>query len=487
MASYIYDSALQLAKKIRSRDISSKELTQSFIDRIERYDTDINAVVVRTFEDALRNAELADAAVASGNLLGPLHGVPMTIKESYVMANTASTWGIEAFRDNYSAKDGLAVSRFREAGVIFLGKTNVPTDLADFQSYNPIYGVTGNPYNTDRTPGGSSGGSAAALAGGFSALEAGSDIGGSIRNPAHFCGVYGHKPTYGIIPMEGHELVAGIPEADLAVCGPLARSAEDLAVALTIMACPADREAIGIQLNLPPADFSQLKELRVAIWATDDVAPVSQETAERSYKVADILRQEGATVSETARPKFDPVFAHKNYQTLLTAVMTSAMRPKEVAAATLAAEALDPDNDSIGAVNLRAQVMSHRDWIRTNTKREKLRRAWDAFFQDWDILVCPQMATSAFPHDHRPFADRKVMVDQSAQPYFQQIFWSGMVINAYLPSTVFPTGLSNSGLPIGLQAVSGPYRDHRTIEFARQITQYIGGFEPPKNLAELKN
>ena len=482
MAGDIYGTALQLAKKIRLGEISSLELTQSFIDRIERHDANINAVVVRTFEDALKNAEMADAALANDERLGPLHGVPMTIKESYVMAGTPSTWGIEAFKDNISEKDGLAVRRFREAGVIFLGKTNVPTDLADFQSYNPIYGVTGNPYDTDRTPGGSSGGSAAALAAGFSALEAGSDIGGSIRNPAHFCGVYGHKPTYGIIPMEGHELVSGIPEADLAVCGPLARSAEDLSVALDIMARPAQRETIAFKLELPPPDFSELKDLRVAIWATDDVAPVSQETIERVHKVAEILRQEGATVSDKARPNFDPILAHKNYQTLLTAVMTSAMERQEVAAASIAAKALDPNDDSISATNLRATIMSHRDWIRTNTRREKLKRAWDVFFQDWDILVCPQMATSAFPHDHRPFAERTVSVDQSEQPYFKQIFWAGMIVNAYLPSTVFPTGLTSAGLPIGLQAVSGPYRDHRTLELARQITQHIGGFEQPVNL-----
>ena len=246
MSSFAYRSALELAAAIKSREISSVELTQLYIDRIEKYDGDVNAVIVRTFDHALAAAERADRALAEGQDLGPLHGVPMTIKESYVMADTPSTWGMEDFRDNVSDEDGLAVKRFRAAGAHFLGKTNVPTDLADFQSYNPIYGTTGNPWDTSRTPGGSSGGSAAALAAGFTGLEAGSDIGGSIRNPAHFCGVYGHKPTYGIIPMQGHELVAGIPEADLAVCGPLARSAEDLKVALDIMAGPAERTSAGL-------------------------------------------------------------------------------------------------------------------------------------------------------------------------------------------------------------------------------------------------
>jgi len=481
MSSLAYLSALELAARIRSREISSVELTQLYIDRIEKYDGDVNAVIVRTFEKALQAAELADRALAQGRELGPLHGVPMTIKESYVMANTPSTWGMKDFRDNVSDEDGLAVKRFRAAGAHFLGKTNVPTDLADFQSYNPVYGTTGNPWDTSRTPGGSSGGSAAALAAGFTGLEAGSDIGGSIRNPAHFCGVYGHKPTYGIIPMQGHELVAGIPEADLAVCGPLARSAEDLKVALEIMAGPAERAALGWQLSLPAADFTDLKNMRVAIWPTDETAPVSAEVADRVVMVGETLSRLGAKVSDSARPAFDLSRAQNNYQTLLTAVMTGALSDEDVVKAEAVAKSLDPEDMSSAAVNARATVLPHRDWIRANTQREKLRAAWDAFFNDWDILLCPQMATPAFPHDHRPFGERTIQVDNEEQPYFQQLFWAGMIVNAYLPSTVFPTGLSKDGLPIGVQAVSAPYRDYRTIEFARLIAREIGGFTAPKN------
>ena len=365
------------------------------------------------------------------------------------------------------------------AGAHFLGKTNVPVDLADFQSYNPIYGTTGNPWDTSRTPGGSSGGSAASLAAGFCGLEAGSDIGGSIRNPAHFCGVYGHKPTYGIVPMQGHELVPHVPEADLSVCGPLARSADDLHLALDIMAGPADREVLGWQLSLPAADYERLKDLRVAVWPNEEMALVSSETAERVMMVAETLGKLGATVSDTARPDMDLVSANHNYQTLLISV-TSAAWPKEaVEKAEKRVAELDPEDFSTDAVNARATVLSHREWIRTNFRREKLRNAWGRFFEDWDILVCPQMAIPAFPHDHREFHERTIEVDNISQPYFQQLLWAGMVVNAYLPSTVFPTGLSCEGLPIGLQAVSAPYRDHRTIEFASQIAREIGGFVPP--------
>lgn len=476
-------SALELAQSIRDKEFSSVELTQHYIERIERYDGEINAVVVRRFEQALAEAAEADQALARGEANGPLHGVPMTIKESYVIADTPATWGLEAFKNNIADEDGLAVKRFRKAGAHFLGKTNVPTDLADFQSYNPNYGTTGNPWDTTRTPGGSSGGSAAALAAGFTGLEAGSDIGGSIRNPAHFCGVYGHKPTYGIVPMSGHELVANIPEADLAVCGPLARSAEDLAVALQIMAGPAPREALGWSLNLPKADINSLNGLRVAVWATDELSPVASEVSERVAQVSDALVRAGATLFETARPEIDLNRAHENYQTLLNSVMSAAMSDEAVAEAEGIARDLDPDDHSSAAVNARAAVLSHREWIRANTKRERLRLAWQDFFQDYDILLCPQMATPAFPHDHRPFSERTLTVDNVEQPYFQQLFWAGMIVNSYLPSTVFPTGPSKEGLPIGLQAVSAPYRDYRCIEFARLIAEEIGGFSPPPALA----
>ena len=281
--------------------------------------------------------------------------------------------------------------------------------------------------------------------------------------------------------MQGHELVAGIPEADLAVCGPLARSADDLREALNIMAGPAEREALGWQLALPAADFKDLKELRVAIWPTDELALVSNETAERVAMVGETLAKLGATVSDAARPEFDLTGAHNNYQTLLTSVMTAAMTDDAVAVAQSTVDALEADDATSAAVNARATVLSHRDWVRSNTKREKLRRAWTQFFEEWDILICPQMATPAFPHDHRTFGERTISVDNNEQPYFQQLFWAGMIVNAYLPSTVFPTGPSRDGLPIGLQAVSAPYRDHRTIEFARQIAREIGGFVPPPN------
>ena len=474
-----FATATELAGRIAAREVSSRELTDHYIQRIEKLDSDINAVPVHTFERARADADAADASLASGKPLGPLHGVPMTIKESYVMADTPSTWGIEAFRNNTSETDGLAVQRFRSAGAIFLGKTNVPEDLADFQSYNSIYGTTNNPWDMQRVPGGSSGGSAAALAAGFSALEAGSDIGGSIRTPAHFCGVYGHKPTWGIVPLSGHELFPGVPDADLAVSGPLARSAQDLATALDIMAGPTPRESMGWQLNLPRPEIKSLADLKVAVWHTDDLAPVTQETADRVQLVADVLAKAGATVSDSARPAFDLRAAHATYQSLLTAVMSAGKSAEQIAETQAYVATLDPADGSTDAINARASVMLHGDWIRHNFRREKMRLAWDSFFSEWDILICPQMTVPAFPHDHRPFAQRTLNVDGVERPYFEPLFWAGLIIASYLPSTAFPTGPSQQGLPIGLQAVSGPYQDHKCIAFTHLMAQEIGGFVPP--------
>ncbi len=474
-----YSSARALAERVNRGDVSAVELARHFIDRIERLDGPVNAVVVRTFEQALEDARAADAASSRGASVGPLHGVPMTIKESYVMAGTPATWGVEAYRDNVAETDGLAVSRFRAAGAVFLGKTNVPVDLGDFQSYNPIYGTTSNPFDLARTPGGSSGGSAAALAAGFCALEAGSDIGGSIRTPAHFCGVFGHKPTYGIVPQTGHELIAGVPDPDLTVCGPFARDAQDLALALDIMAGPAAREATGWRLALPEAGFSSLADLRVAVWPTEDLAGVGAETIERVERVASTLSRLGATVSGTARDEFDVRKAHLVYQNLLTAVMSSGQPAGRIEEIREYAATLDPNDMSDAAIAARAALMPHREWIRHNFRREKLRAAWDAFFEEWDVLVCPQMAGPAFEHDHRPFEERSLIVDGAERPYNESLFWAGLVIASYLPSTVFPTGLSAQGLPIGLQAVCAPYRDRSCMAFAALVTEEMGGFEQP--------
>ncbi len=477
--SVAFESAVELARRIKRREIGSRELTDLYIDRIERYDGVLNAVVVRDFERARAAADAADQALAGGRDLGPLHGVPMTIKESYNIAGLPTSWGVAAFRDNVADTDSEVVSRFKSAGAHFMGKTNVPEQLADFQSYNDIYGTTGNPWDPQRTPGGSSGGSAAALAAGFTGLESGSDIGGSIRNPAHFCGVYGHKPTWGVVPFQGHSLPGMVAPPDIAVVGPLGRSAEDLAMAMDVIAGPDPLHAPGWKLDLPRPDKASLKDYRVALWPSEARAPVATEIADRVQAVGDLLAGHGATVSDTARPRVDVATSHLIYTYMLNGVMAAGMPDDAFAETAARVAALDPDDDSGEAMMARAAVQQHRDWVRYNNGRETLRLAWREFFRDWDILICPQMATTAFPHDHQPFEARTLSVDNEQQPYFQQVFWAGLVTVAYLPSTVFPTGPAQDGLPIGLQAVSAEFNDHTCIDFARLLGRELGGFAPP--------
>ena len=473
-----YASAVVLAAAIRDGKITSRELLELYIDRIERFDDQVNAVVVRDFERARTVADAADAALQRGEVLGPLHGVPMTIKEAFDVQGLPTTWGIPDFRDNIAERDADMVRRLKAAGAVLFGKTNVPLNLADFQSFNDVYGTTGNPWDLTRTPGGSSGGSAAALAAGLTALEAGSDIGGSIRNPAHFCGVYGHKPTWGIVPDEGHALPGVLMPADIAVVGPMARSAEDLALSMDIVAGARRTDAAGWQLNLPRPAQRELKDFRVAIMPTHELSPVSTEMADRVIAIGDKLAELGATVSDSARPGIDFEHSFEVYSSLLWGVMAAGMSEEDKAAARVLRDQGAP-RQSVADDALLFGVQEHGQWLRYSNERFRLRDAWRAFFEDWDILLCPQMPTDAFEHDHGDYFSRTLMVDNEPRDYFQQIFWAGIITGAHLPSTVFPTGPSKAGLPIGLQAVGAEFNDYTTIEFTRLMASEMGGFTPP--------
>jgi amidase len=477
--SYAFWSAIELARELRAKKLSSRELTEFYLRRIEKYDPAINAVVVRDFERALAAADRADAALARGESLGPLHGIPMTIKEAYDVEGLPTTWGIPAFANHRASSDAAVVQSLRRAGAHFLGKTNVPIHLADFQSYNEIYGTTNNPWNPERTPGGSSGGSSAALAAGLCALESGSDIGGSIRNPAHFCGVYGHKPTYGVVPIQGHSLPGMVAAPDIAVVGPMARSAEDLALSLELMAGADAFHVRGWRLALPRPEKTSLSDYRVAVWPTDPVCPVSTPVADRVQALADRLARLGASVSDRARPPFDPLESHRIYGAMLHGQLSAGVADEAFDTMRETAQTLDPNDPSERALAFRGTVQFHRDWVRATHRRARLRQQWTAFFEDWDVLLCPQMPTTAFPHDHREFGERRIEVDGQGLEYFRQVFWSGLVTVAYLPSTVFPTGAAADGLPIGVQAVSAEFNDYACIDFARLMAREIGGFEAP--------
>lgn len=479
MTELAFKSAVELAAMIRDREIGSEELLDHFLERVERFNGDLNAIVVLDADRARKRAREADAALAKGELWGPLHGLPMTCKESYDVVGLPTTRGYPPYKDNIPPLDALAIQRLKDAGVVLFGKTNVPLHLADFQSYNDIYGTTNNPWDLERIPGGSSGGSAAALAAGLTGFETGSDIGGSIRNPSHFCGVFGHKPTWGLLPPRGQAAPGVLAPSDLTVIGPLGRSARDLDAGVDVMAGPDEIEAAGFKLDLRPCRKSKLGEFKVAVWPDDTLAPVSKETRHRVEAVAEILREAGAEVSFDARPDFDPAAAHEIYQGLLSIVMAARRPDDEFDAMQRRAAALDPHDGSVGASVLRQQVATYRDYARLNEQRTHLRWTWHEFFKQYDVLLTPMMATPAIKHDHRPMGERTIMVDNEERSYFEQVYWAGMAVCSYLPATVVPTGAIGEGLPIGVQILGPAYGDRITIGLAKLLEDAGLRFVPP--------
>lgn len=473
-----FRTATQLAQSLRSGEVGARELLEHFLARVDRLNPAINAVIQQDRDGARARADAADAARARGHRLGPLHGVPMTIKESYDLAGMPTTWGIPELRGNVVASDALAVQRLSAAGANVFGKTNVPIRLADFQSYNEIYGTTGNPWDPARTPGGSSGGSAAALAAGLTGLEIGSDIGGSIRNPAHFCGVFGHKPTWGLVPPRGHALGGVLTPTDISVIGPLARSADDLEVALKLMAGPDLLESAAMRAELPPLD-KPVSRLRVAVWKTDAMCPSSRDVIARVEAVAAALAGQGAVIDESARPDFSAEHSHETFSALLSAAMAARLPDADFAAAVARAESAAPDDRSVATQQARWQTQRVRDWARINEARTKIRWAWHRFFEQFDFLLTPVMPTSAFPHDHAPFGQRTVAVDGVAHPYFMQTFWAGLAGVAHLPATIVPAGSCSAGLPIGVQIIGPAFGDLRTIHLAQRLEAMGFAFRPP--------
>lgn len=478
MSELAFESASSLARRLRKKELSCVELLEYYFARVDQHNEGLNAIIWQIRDEAMADAKRADAAIAAGDTLGPLHGVPMTIKESYDIAGTPTTWGVPALKDNIASHDALSVERMRKAGVVFFGKTNVPLNLSDFQSYNDIYGTTNNPYDVTRVPGGSSGGSAASLAAGMTGIESGSDIGGSIRNPAHFCGVFGHKPTWNLLPPRGHAMPGILSPSDLSVIGPLGRSAEDVEIATRAMAGPNEIESYGLKLELPEFTKS-ISDLKVAVWRDDDMAPVDSSVSARVDMTAEALRSAGAQIDFDARPDFTSTHTHFTYQSLLSATMACRVPEEQFQRNIEAASSLDAADESLDAVIRRSQVARFREWVQANEQRTHIRWAWFKFFEDYDIVLMPIMATSAFPHAQGPFHERSVMVNGEPQSYFLQVFWAGLVTNAYLPSTIVPTGLDTHGLPIGIQVVGPEYGDLTTLGVARFLEQQGFQFQPP--------
>jgi amidase len=479
-----FRSARRLAADIRRKKLGCLELLDLYLARVEKYDVSLNAIVVRDFERARTRARAADRALARGRAWGPLHGVPMTVKESYDVAGLPTTWGVPAFKEHVATKNAVVVDRLLGAGAVVFGKTNVPLFLADWQTFNAIHGTTNNPWDLSRAPGGSSGGAAAALAAGLTALEAGSDIGSSIRNPAHFCGVYGHKPTWGIVPRSGQALPWQTAPVDIDVVGPLARSADDLALALSIMAGPDDVEAAGWQLRLRPPRPKRLRDFRVALMLQAPGIPVDREVQDRLQALGDFLGRRRAKVDDRARPDVDPREAFRIYVRLLRAATADRQSDADFDKNLAIARGLAPDDDSYYARAARAAVLSHRDWLAANEARHRMRLAWAAFFARYDLLLCPVAGTAAFPHDQGGARhERTVSVNGVRVPVTDHLFWAGYSGMAYLPSTAAPCGFTPAGLPVGVQIVGPQYGDLTCLAFARLLEREFQAFVPPPGFA----
>jgi amidase len=450
-----YATAADLVVDLAARQISSVELTNAAIARIERLDGPINAVVVRDFDRALADAKAADAAIARGERR-PLLGVPMTVKEAHNVAGLPTTWGSEAFGGWTAEADSIGVARLKAAGAVVLGKTNVPPFLADWQSANPIYGRTANPWDLGRSPGGSSGGSAAALAAGMVPLEFGSDIGGSIRIPSVFCGVYGHKPSFDLIPQRGHAPPGldgdGVP---LGVIGPMARSAADLELALSVLAGPAGDEAKGYRLDLPAPRHGRLADYRVLVIDQHPLAGLDEAVAGPLRDLARRLDDLGAEVAFGGELLPDLAQAHGMYLGLLNTVMSRGAPPgPETVSAHAYMDMLD------------GQVM--------------VRRQWAALFERFDVVLAPAFGTVAFPHDANPDPrGRTLSINGTATPYFGQLAWPGLATFANLPATAAPIGQTAEGLPVGVQIIGGFLEDRTTIAFAGLLEREFGGFRKP--------
>jgi amidase len=478
MPDWYFESGRVLARRIRARELSSVELVNAVLARIEKVNPPLNAVVLLDPERARAEAKRADELLASGAVVGPLHGVPMTVKDAFEVTGMRTTAGAKRWTDYVPTSDAVAVRRLREAGVIVLGKTNTPAHCADWQSFNDIYGTTNNPWDVSRTPGGSSGGAAAALAAGLTPIELGSDIAGSVRVPPSFCGVYGHKSTHDLVPMRGHIPPPPGSRAvqDLVVTGPMARTADDLALMLPIIAGPVPELAKAYSVRLAPPRAASLRGYRVAAWFDDVMFPIDAEMRARLQATVEALRKAGVTVDD-ARPEFSLEEAHANYRVLFDPIIPSAAPQKvitqlEAVAGGLVTEPL--------VVTARNSIAPHYMWIRADEERAQLRAKLARFFENYDVLLCPVTQVPAFAHNHvHPQFLRTLTVNGNAVPYTNIMGWMSFATSTGNPATVAPIGRTKAGLPIGVQIVAPYLEDLTSIDFAGRLGEVVGGFEPP--------
>ena len=492
-----FSTGIELAAAIRSGQAKSRELLEMFIQRIEKHDGKINAVVCRDFENARKRATEADEATARGENWGVLHGVPMTIKENNDVAGMDSTIGHPERAGKPAKFNAVVAQRLVDAGAVIFGKTNLPIDCNDIQTYNSVYGTTNNPYDLSRSPGGSSGGSAAALSAGFTPLEIGGDIGGSIRTPSHCCGLFGLKPTFDVICRLGGTPTngtsggdpSGIAGGDLVTKGPLARCPEDLSLLMDVVAGSHGTESRGWTLNLPKNPPKELKNYKIAVWSDDAVSPVDDDIKKAVQKVVSILKAAGASVTE-AKPDFDSKEMFETYLSLLASAET--IGESKEAAERQRNEASEATGDSDLTKQKKWIAQSHYSWFKTHSKRMSMGVAWEHFFNEYDYVITPVVNSVAVPHQQETVTDmpfwkvgeRVVKGNNLDIPYHKQVFWASIATVCYLPSCSFPVSRGEGDMPVGLQVTGPKYSDHDLCTFAKVLSDAGDAqmkFQPPND------
>jgi amidase len=478
-------TATELIPALKAREISSRELLADLTERAQQLNPALNAIVAWDLDRATEAALAADAATASGQATGPLHGLPMTVKDVWETQGLVTTSGALPLARYVPESDAIAVGRLKEAGAIIFGKTNTPLFAGDWQTYNEVYGRTNNPWDVTRTTGGSSGGAAAAVAAGLTPLELGSDIGGSIRIPAHYNGVYGLKPSWGIVPLRGH--IPGPPgslvEVDVGVAGPMARSVADLRTAFEVIAGPLPENAAGWRLELDAGpELADVSELRVGTLFDQggDVVPISAEVRASCEKFAANLSNAGARV-RTAQLPVPLRDGFKVWRDVALPVIGLGLLDAEYDG--LAEQGKAQGDDPLVAV-ARAMTSSYRSWLLAVEQRQRQRMAWARFFEDFDVVLAPVMPTVAFPHDtDRPLAERLIDIDGIAVPHFPAAAWVGVIGVSLLPVVTLPIGPGHSGLPVGVQ-VAGPFLSDLRLLRAAELLESAAGtsFTPPPPL-----
>jgi amidase len=479
-----FASAVAAADAIRRGDVSSVELTQRMLDRIARFNPRLNAIVTITADAALARAKAADEARARKEWWGRFHGVPCTIKDTLETAGVRTTAGSPQYTSHVPTRDAAIVARLRAAGVVIMGKTNVPPLAADWQSANPIFGVSNNPWDVTRTPGGSTGGGAAALAAGLTFLEPGSDIGGSIRIPAHFCGVYGHKPTLNVIPQRGHiPPPPGIivPPPSLPVVGPLARSAADLLAAMEVLGGPEGDEAIAYRWTLPPARSTRLADYRIGYVLDDPACPIAADVKDVLARGVDGLKRAGVKLEEGWPTGVNRAQQYDDYLALLYSTVGAGMPPEQ-------RERLRPLASRTDDAHLtrfaRALTAPTSYFGPVHGRRLAARATWQEYFRTHDAFLLPTAFVTAFPHDATPDSfTRRLATPEGPRDYMDLSFWISFATLTGLPATTAPIGLTRGNLPVGIQVI-GPYLEDATpIDVAGRLADVLGGFKPPPGFA----